>query len=117
MGNTIILENKIQCVKCKEIIESIHTHDFKLCSCGACAVDGGKDYLRRCGVSGDFIDLSICEEADKINTDDVLRKKTSIEKLEKIIMALENVTLPDKKEQFDAMSEAYVRKLEKIKNK
>lgn len=53
-----ILVNKIKCKKCNEIIESIHTHDFKFCSCGACAVDGGKDYLRRCGNREDWEELS-----------------------------------------------------------
>ncbi|MCI6713396.1 MAG: hypothetical protein MR523_00405 [Lachnospiraceae bacterium] len=24
-------------------------HDFKFCSCESCAVDGGHEYLRRCG--------------------------------------------------------------------
>ena len=33
-------------------------HDFKFCKCGAVAVDGGKDYLRRCGNREDWEDLS-----------------------------------------------------------
>lgn len=52
----IILSNKIQCNKCKDIIESKHRHDFVTCSCGAVSVDGGKDYLRRLGT--DYSDLS-----------------------------------------------------------
>ena len=32
----------------KDIIESVHRHDFKSCFCGRVSVDGGKDYLRRC---------------------------------------------------------------------
>jgi len=43
-----IKSNKIQCNFCKDIIESIHRHDFVVCSCGKVAVDGGKDYLKRC---------------------------------------------------------------------
>lgn len=39
--------NKIQCAKCKDIIVSEYGHDFKYCSCGEVAVDGGKNYLRR----------------------------------------------------------------------
>jgi hypothetical protein len=31
----------IQCRKCSETIESKHRHDFKYCSCGAVAIDGG----------------------------------------------------------------------------
>ena len=51
--------NKIKCNKCGEVIEK-HTfpHDFKFCKCGAVAVDGGKDYLRRCGNREDWEDLS-----------------------------------------------------------
>lgn len=55
---TKIITNKIRCLKCGDIIESIHCHDFKFCSCGACAVDGGLDYLRRCGNREDWEDLS-----------------------------------------------------------
>ena len=51
-----ILHNKIQCSKCKDIIESLHRHDFKWCSCQRIAVDGGTAYLRRC----------FCEHADVI---------------------------------------------------
>lgn len=53
-----IIVNKIKCKKCGEIIESVSVHDFKFCKCGAVAVDGGHDYLRRCGNLEDFEDLS-----------------------------------------------------------
>jgi len=33
-------------------------HDFKFCSCGLCAVDGGHEYLRRCGNPEDWEELS-----------------------------------------------------------
>ena len=36
-----IIRNAIRCEKCGDIIESKTIHDFKCCSCGACAVDGG----------------------------------------------------------------------------
>ena len=39
-------------------IESAHRHDFKFCKCGAVAVDGGKDYLRRCGNREEWEELS-----------------------------------------------------------
>ena len=42
-------------------IESVSRHDFKSCSCGAVCVDGGKDYLRRCGYPEDYVDLSVVE--------------------------------------------------------
>lgn len=54
-----IISNKIQCRECGEIIESRSTHDFKRCSCGNCAVDGGTEYLRReCKTENGFIELS-----------------------------------------------------------
>jgi hypothetical protein len=55
-----ILHNRAKCLKCEDIIESIHRHDFVSCSCGALSVDGGKDYLKRCGTleEGSYEDLS-----------------------------------------------------------
>jgi len=50
--------NKIKCRKYGDIIESIDGHDFKWCSCGAVAVDGGREYLRRIGNAEDFEELS-----------------------------------------------------------
>lgn len=55
-----IIRNTIRCKKCGNVIESTYAHDFKFCSCGAVAVDGGKDYLRRCGNQEDFQELSEC---------------------------------------------------------
>lgn len=42
-----IIANKIQCKKCKEIIESESVHDYKMCKCKTVAVDGGKEYMKR----------------------------------------------------------------------
>ena len=53
-----IIVNKIQCKKCKDIIESKHVHDFKLCTCKSIAIDGGLEYLRRVGNFEDIIELS-----------------------------------------------------------
>lgn len=58
MMKSIIIHNRIRCRKCGETIESETVHDFRYCSCGACAVDGGKDYLRRCGYPEDWEDCS-----------------------------------------------------------
>lgn len=55
--------NKIQCNKCKDIIESTHVHDFKWCECRNCAVDGGLSYLKRCG--DDWTDVSDYREASR----------------------------------------------------
>lgn len=56
-----IIRNMIRCKKCNDIIESVSRQDFKFCKCGAVAVDGGKDYLKRCGYKEDWEELSECE--------------------------------------------------------
>lgn len=57
-----ILKNAARCRNCGDVIESVHRHDFKYCSCGAIAVDGGTDYLRRLAASwDDFEDMSVYE--------------------------------------------------------
>ena len=57
-----IIHNRIRCLKCGDIIESLTVHDFKWCSCGHCAVDGGGEYIRRCGKREDWEEMSIIEE-------------------------------------------------------
>lgn len=51
-----IIRNAAQCLKCGDVVESKHVHDFCPCSCfveskgaSGIAVDGGHEYLRRCG--------------------------------------------------------------------
>lgn len=39
--------NRAQCLRCGEVLESLHRHDFRTCSCGNLSVDGGEDYLKR----------------------------------------------------------------------
>lgn len=74
-----ILVNRIKCNKCGEIIESTHRHDFKFCKCGAVAVDGGNDYLRRSGNLENWEELSEYESFLDIS------KLTENETLEEII--------------------------------
>lgn len=63
---TKIKRNRIQCKRCGDIIESVHRHDFKWCSCRSCAVDGGKEYLRRCAVAlEDVIELTEYEDVEE----------------------------------------------------
>lgn len=50
--------NKLQCPKCKDIVESKYGHDFVWCKCGNIAADGGKNYLRRVGDVHNYIELS-----------------------------------------------------------
>lgn len=61
-----IKRNAAKCLRCGDVIESKHVHDFVTCSCGCISVDGGKEYLRRVldqGVgSDDYIELSEYEE-------------------------------------------------------
>lgn len=59
-----IVHNRIRCLKCGDVIESVTVHDYRECSCGACAVDGGKDYLRRCGYAENWEDCSEVVPAD-----------------------------------------------------
>ena len=56
----MIIKNVIRCNLCGDEIESKHRHDYVKCKCGACAVDGGHDYLRRSFSSvSDYTDLSV----------------------------------------------------------
>lgn len=57
-----IISNKIKCKKCGDIIESKTTNNLNRCSCGAVAVDGGKDYLKRIGNEEDYKELSIIKK-------------------------------------------------------
>ena len=59
-----IVRNMIRCKKCRDVIESCTVHDFKFCSCESCAVDGGHEYLRRCGNPEDWEELSETKSAD-----------------------------------------------------
>lgn len=45
------------------MIESVDVHDFAICSCGACGVDGGLEYLKRMAGNKDcYEELSIIDE-------------------------------------------------------
>ena len=41
------IKHAIRCKISGDEIESTYRHDYVTCSCGACAVDGGHNYLRR----------------------------------------------------------------------
>jgi hypothetical protein len=57
--------NKAKCLKCNDIIESKHVHDFKWCSCKTIAVDGGHEYLKRLGDPTYMEDRSVVEVEDE----------------------------------------------------
>lgn len=61
-----ILHNKVRCTKCHDVIESFNRHDFKWCSCHSIAVDGGRDYLKRCGDIAAYEELSEHTDAPEI---------------------------------------------------
>lgn len=50
--------NKAQCKKCGSIITSKSVNEMIRCNCGAIAVDGGYEYIRRIGNLDDIIELS-----------------------------------------------------------
>ena len=58
-----IKANKAQCKLCKDIIESKTVHDFRFCKFGSVAVDGGHDYLRRCGNREDWEEMSVTRDS------------------------------------------------------
>ena len=57
-----IISNKVKCINCGDILESKTVNDFKRCSCGKVAIDGGNDYLKRIGKEEDYIELSEVNE-------------------------------------------------------
>ena len=73
----MIIENKIRCKKCGDIIESKTRHDFKWCSCKSVAVDGGKDYLRRLENFDDFEELSKSSTKEGEKNEDESQKRNS----------------------------------------
>ena len=59
-----IIKNQAQCLKCGDLIESTHVHDYRTCNCGNLSVDGGEYYLKRCFKEGmdSWFDCSVYEE-------------------------------------------------------
>lgn len=62
---TRLIFNAVQCAKCDDVVVSTHRHDFRYCKCGAIAVDGGLDYLKRSGDIYNCKDLSESEEYER----------------------------------------------------
>jgi len=54
----MIVQNAATCLGCGDLIVSKHRHDYVECTCGAIAVDGGQEYLRRVGDFANAVDLS-----------------------------------------------------------
>jgi hypothetical protein len=57
---TVVVTNEARCLKCMDVIQSVHRHDFVTCSCGNLSVDGGDSYLKRSFRDGvdSWVDLS-----------------------------------------------------------
>lgn len=53
-----IIRNRARCKRCGDVVESNYRHDFQPCCCGAIAVDGGHDYLRRMGKAEDIEEMN-----------------------------------------------------------
>ena len=62
----LIIRNRIKCLVCGDKIESKSVHDFKECSCGAVAVDGGHAYLKRTGTTYEDLSVSNCDPHWKV---------------------------------------------------
>lgn len=67
----MIIKNCVKYKSCGDIIISTHRHDFKRCSCGRVAVDGGHDYLKRSFTndSNDYEELSIIQKSSNNQSD------------------------------------------------
>ena len=50
---TRLKRNRIKCLKCGDVIESKHVHDFRWCQCKNIFVDGGLEYCRIGGAALD----------------------------------------------------------------
>jgi hypothetical protein len=59
--NYNIIRNSAMCLVCNEEVVSTHRHDFRQCSCGNIAVDGGLDYFKRSWDKGPWRDTSITD--------------------------------------------------------
>ena len=62
-----MIKNAIKCLKCGDIIESKHQHDFKWCQCGTMFVDGGLTYRRIGGDLSMIEDMSEYIEIDEVS--------------------------------------------------
>lgn len=45
---------KIRCKKCGDVLQSKHVHDFVMCKCKSCFIDGGDEYTRIGGWKTDW---------------------------------------------------------------
>jgi hypothetical protein len=63
-----ILRNRGLCRQCGAIVESCHRQECVSCDCGAIAVDGGREYLRRTASNpANFMELSELEQRGRVS--------------------------------------------------
>ena len=65
MKDKLIIVNQITCTECGDRPFSAHVHDYTECKCGAAAVDGGHEYLKRTGTA--WVDISIIVPEEVFN--------------------------------------------------
>ena len=51
--------NAIRCPKCGDVVFSRARHDYRGCTCGAVAIDGGLDYFRVVGAPDDDMSFMV----------------------------------------------------------
>lgn len=64
------MKHGLRCKKCGAEIFSKSHHDFKTCTCGACFVDGGKDYFKYGGDIKDFEIINIESSTQDVDKKD-----------------------------------------------
>jgi hypothetical protein len=67
--------SKAKCLKCNDIVESKHRHDFVKCSCKEIFLDGGDEYIR--AGANDLSNILIYKDDDfyaAIDRDEALQK-------------------------------------------
>lgn len=76
--------SKIKCLQCGEILESKYRHDFQQCHCdNQTAVDGGRDYLKVCGVDLNLIEIIPTPNPEMIKVPfDSQKQPSSVGKIE-----------------------------------
>lgn len=63
-----LIRNAIKCLECGEVLESVHVHDYKECSCpNQTMVDGGLEYVRFGGVDMNKLETQCVYSNDDIS--------------------------------------------------
>ena len=73
--------SKAKCLKCNDVIESKHRHDFVKCGCGEIFLDGGNEYIR--AGANDLSNLWVYSDGGE---DSVLDREEALQKLIEEVM-------------------------------